>query len=706
MKVSKEDKEEFFIRRDVLDVAKIELKKEFVGLNDIIDEMIDLIEPWYLFPFGQIRPTIINLFGMTGVGKTSLIKRLFELINLKDNLYKFDVGDYATQDNTKLSYSFSEKLRNREKQQIGLIFDEFQLGRTIDEQGLELEKSGLRAMWDLLDSGKISILQSSYCGSKVYQLTLKLEDCVNNGSVEVKDGKVSKNKSYHEKFFKKEDDEDMEIELSSKKKKKKNKKNDRVEGNSSDGSLFIPEDFYWYIQDIWENRFLTERELSEYLKTLNHDSSIEFLNETMNKAFKPMEFDYSTSCIFVIGNIDEAYRMAKNIDPDSDADRFYQHSLKITLPQIKSALQKRFRAEQIARLGNNHIIYPAFSSKVYQDLIALELGKSVKKIKDKFDIDVKFDNSINEIIYKEGVFPTQGARPVFTTITSLIESYVGKIIRDILDLDEPISSIGWEFSGKSHTVYLFNKSVMLKELSYPVRLKVESLRESENNELQAQVAIHESGHAVAAIYGAGVLPIEIVSRSANMSEGHCAVEIPSTGLQTKDELEKDIVISLGGYVAEKLIFGEDKIANGTSGDFERATSIALEMAKSYGMLGGAPMLYGHKSTTTNSHWNSERVDGMDKLAEQIVIDSEKKCLKILEENKLLLLKLGEHLSNNSRIESSEISDFVVKYGNPIEIKDKDNYHNFKSTIADKLAEEEKGFRPKRNAASRVGVKLK
>lgn len=685
MKVLKEDKEEFFRRRDVLDAAKVELKKDFVGLDGIIDEMIDLIEPWYLFPSGQIRPTIINLFGMTGVGKTSLIKRLFELINLKDNLYKFDVGDYATQDNTKLSYSFSEKLRNREKQQIGLIFDEFQLGRTIDEQGLELEKSGLRAMWDLLDSGKISILQSSYCGSKVYQLTLKLEDCVNNGSVEVKDGKVSKNKSYHEKFFK----------------KKKNKKEDKSEdSSSSDAALFIPEDFYWYIQDIWENRFLTERELSEYLKTLNHDSSIEFLNETMNKAFKPMEFDYSTSCIFVIGNIDEAYRMANNVDPDSDADRFYEHSLKITLPQIKSALQNRFRAEQIARLGNNHIIYPAFSSKIYQELISLELGKSVNKIKDKFDIDVKFDNSVNEIIYKEGVFPTQGARPVFTTITSLIESYVGKIIRDILDLDEPVSSIEWKFSEKKHVVILFNEDKKVKEFSYPVRLKVESLRESESSELQAQVAIHESGHAVAAIYSANILPTEIVSRSANMSEGHCAVEIPSTGLQTKDELEKDIIICLGGYVAEKLIFGEDKIANGTSGDFERATSIALEMAKSYGMLGQAPMLYGHKSSTTNSQWNSQKVDYMDKLAEDIISDSEKKCLKILKENKLLLLRLGEHLSLNSRMESSEISDFVTKYGNPVEIKNKDNYHNFKSTILDKLVEEELKFRPKKGMAER------
>lgn len=699
MKVSQEDKKEFFRRRDVLDTAKAELKKEFVGLDDIIDEMIDLVEPWYLFPSGQIRPTIINLFGMTGVGKTSLIKRLFELINLKDNLYKFDVGDYATQDNTKLSYSFSEKLRNREKQQIGLIFDEFQLGRTIDEQGLELEKSGLRAMWDLLDSGKISILQSSYCGTKVYQLTLKLEDCVNNGSVEVKDGKVSKNKSYHEKFFKK-DDEEIDLELPLKKKKKKNKKDKSEDNPSSNSALFIPEDFYWYIQDIWENRFLTERELSEYLKTLNHDSSIEFLNDTMNKAFKPMEFDYSTSCIFVIGNIDEAYRMANNVDPDSDADRFYEHSLKITLPQIKSALQNRFRAEQIARLGNNHIIYPAFSSKVYQELITLELGKSINKIKDKFDIDIKFDKSVNEIIYKEGVFPTQGARPVFTTITSLIESYVGKIIRDILDLDDPISSIEWKFSEKKHIVILFNEDKKVKELSYPVRLKVENLRESENSELQAQVAIHESGHAVAAIYAANILPTEIVSRSANMSEGHCAVEIPSTGLQTKDELEKDIIISLGGYVAEKLIFGENKIGNGTSGDFERATSIALEMAKSYGMAGEAPMLYGHKSATTNSQWNSERVDYMDKLAEDIISDSEKKCLKILKENILLLLRLGEHLTVNSRMESSEINDFVTKYGNPVEIKNKDNYHNFKSTILEKLAEEEMRFRPKKGMVER------
>lgn len=678
MKVSKEDKKEFFRRKDVLENAKLELKSEFRGLDSIIDEVIDLIEPWYLFPNGQIRPTVVNLWGMTGVGKTSLIKRMFECLELEDSLYKFDVGDYASQDNTKLSYSFSEKLKNREKQQIGLIFDEFQLGRTIDENGSELEKSGLRAMWDLLDSGKISILQSSYYGTKVFQLTLKLEDCVDSGDVESKNGIITKNKEYHDKYFKDEEDEEEAP---------KSKKGElETPETKTQEDLFVPEDFYWYIRTIWDARFITDRELKEHLKTMDHRTSIEFLNDTMKKAFKPQEFDYSTSCIFVIGNIDEAYRMAKNFDPDSDADRFYKHSLNITLPQIKSALKTRFRAEQIARLGNSHIIYPAFSSKVYKELITLELGKSAAKIKERFNLDLDFDKSINAIIYKEGVFPTQGARPVFTTITALVESYVGKIVKDILEKDVKVKKIRWRFSRGKHKVDFFDKkgsAVMSR--AYPVKLKIENLRKSDGSEMQAHVAIHEAGHAVAAIYGANIMPTEIVSKTANLSEGHCAIELPS--INTKELLIKDIIISLGGYVAEKLVFGEDNISTGTGGDFERATSIALDMAKAYGMK-GLPMFVGHKNANTNSTWNSEKVDEMDKLAEEIILNCEAECIKIIDDNKYLLLKIGEYLSTNSRMELKKIKSFVEEFGKKVEIKDKNKYHSFKQTIADALSEEE------------------
>lgn len=679
MKVTQEEKIEFFRRKKVLDDAKIGLKKEFRGLDSIIDEVIDLIEPWYLFPNGQIRPTIINLWGMTGVGKTSLIKRLFEYIDLEDSLYKFDVGDYASQDNTKLSYSFSEKLKNREKQQIGLIFDEFQLGRTVDENGIELEKSGLRAMWDLLDSGKISILQSSYYGTKIFQLTLKLEDCIESGKVESKIGLITANKEYHDKYFK-DDRESSDDEVATPVAKEGNAP---IEEKVKE-DLFVPEDFYWYIRTIWDSRFITDRELKEFLKTMDGETAIEFLNDTMKKAFRPQEFDYSTSCIFVIGNVDEAYRMAKNFDPDSDADRFYKHSLNITLPQIKSALQGRFRAEQIARLGNNHIIYPAFSSGVYRALIELELGKSAAKIKERFNLDLEFDKSVNTIIYKEGVFPTQGARPVFTTISALIESYIGKIIKDILEGDKEVEKIKWRFSRGKHKVDFFdvNDSIVMTRM-YAVKLKIESLRKSDGSEMQAHVAIHEAGHAVAAIYGAGIMPSAIVSKTANLAEGHCSIELPS--IFTKDVLTKDIIISLGGYVAEKMIFGEENISTGTGGDFERATNTALDMAKTYGMQ-GLPMFVGHKSANTNSSWNSEKVDEMDRLAEKIILECEKECEKILEDNKYLLLKMGEYLSTNSRMELKKIKNFVDIFGKDVEIKEKSAYFSFKKTIAESLSE--------------------
>jgi len=695
MKVSKEDKEEFFRRKEVLKFAKKELKKDFVGLDNIIDEVIDLIEPWYLFPNGQIRPTIVNLWGMTGVGKTSLIKRMFELIELKDSLYKFDVGDYASQDNTKLSYAFSEKLKNREKQQIGIIFDEFQLGRTIDENGAELEKSGLRAMWDLLDSGKISILQSSYYGTKLYQLSLKLEDCVENGNVEAKAGKITKNKDYHDKYFKSTEDDD-EPAVTGRDSKKEG--NEAV--NTEKENLFVPEDFYWYIQMVWDNRFITDRELHEYLKTMDHVESVEFLGDTLKRAFKPMEYDYSSSCVFVIGNIDEAYRMSKNFNPDSDADRFYKHSLKITLPQIKSALQKRFRSEQIARLGNSHIIYPAFSSKVYEQLIVLELDKARDKVKEKFDIKIDFDESINDILYKEGVFPTQGARPVFTTVTSVIESYIGKIVKDILESGENVGAINWKYFNEKHYIdFLTKRGKKLFSKEYKVRLKVESLRKSDSSQMQAHVAIHEAGHAVAAIYSAKIMPTEIVSRTANMSEGHCAIDFPS--LDTKELFEHDIVTSLGGYCAEKMIFGEEKLGAGTGSDFERASGIALNMAKNFGMA-GIPMFIGQKSANANTTWSSANVDKYDVIAEEIINSCQEKCVKILTENKYLLLKIGEYLSTHSRMDECTLRNFVADYGTNVKTITKKEYHNFKEILEKKLKKEEKKFKPKKGIKQRYG----
>jgi len=131
-------------------------------------------------------------------------------------------------------------------------------------------------MWDLLDSGKISILQASYYGTKVYHLTLKLEDCIENGSVESKNGKIISGLDYHDKFFKSEEDGGNPIRVVLESKDGEEKKEPE--------NLFIPSRFYWCIQSIWDSRFITDRELKEHLKTMDEKESIEFLTDTINKA--------------------------------------------------------------------------------------------------------------------------------------------------------------------------------------------------------------------------------------------------------------------------------------------------------------------------------------------------------------------------------------------------------------------------------------
>jgi putative ribosome biogenesis GTPase RsgA len=69
-------------KKEKLSALKAQLKLEFIGLEQIIDEVIDLAMPWFLFPDAQLRPTIINMWGLTGSGKTALVNRIIGLQTL------------------------------------------------------------------------------------------------------------------------------------------------------------------------------------------------------------------------------------------------------------------------------------------------------------------------------------------------------------------------------------------------------------------------------------------------------------------------------------------------------------------------------------------------------------------------------------------------------------------------------------------------
>lgn len=57
------------LRQEKLDEAVAILKSEFVGLDDIIDNIKKSIIPWYITPEIIERPVVISLWGLTGTGK-------------------------------------------------------------------------------------------------------------------------------------------------------------------------------------------------------------------------------------------------------------------------------------------------------------------------------------------------------------------------------------------------------------------------------------------------------------------------------------------------------------------------------------------------------------------------------------------------------------------------------------------------------------
>ncbi len=79
------NKEELNSKNKIVDNAIAQLKKEFVGIDKQIDSVMENVRVWFLYPQLQSSPCVINIFGMTGCGKSSLVRRIAQLLDLEKN---------------------------------------------------------------------------------------------------------------------------------------------------------------------------------------------------------------------------------------------------------------------------------------------------------------------------------------------------------------------------------------------------------------------------------------------------------------------------------------------------------------------------------------------------------------------------------------------------------------------------------------------
>jgi hypothetical protein len=664
--------QEILLKKEKLNQITLSLKIHFIGLDAIIDEIMGLVSSWYLFPQAQLRPMVINLWGMTGSGKTALVKKLVELLAYEKLYIQIDMGEFESDSATWFKNTLTEDMEFLHEQPCMMCMDEFQFSRTLDNSGNELGKDKLRFVWDLIDNGKLSYIPSNnaFYLKRADACLINLMKAKEQGVI-IENGVVTANLDEFLEIFK-----NFYFDNYSR------------DGKTIDAGYFLSSDFIDGVFYLYNDIFTVEELIKDEVSQSDLFGIMDIILRGLKTRNATKELDLSKALIFILGNLDEAYGMSKSMNPDISADELHEATLKINMTNIKSALKKRFRPEQIARLGNNHVIYRAFKNEHFEELIRRELNRVSVFIKNEFGFEIDYHPSVHQLIYQEGVFPAQGTRPVLTTIKNYIEAWFGKIVIEVIDKKLKASTVEWSYENEVYTfVFKDKKELILAINEEKVNLKMDSLRRTTDRNLQAHTAIHEAGHAVLAVMTLQILPSVIVSKSAaEYADGFCLINFPE-GLTTRETLKKDIIISLGGYVAEKMIFGVENTSSGVSGDIKNATELANSAIRNYAM-GSDSVTIAVYSTNNNDLFFME--NKYKEEAMQLIQECEKEAEKLLEKHKLLLLKIGEYLTNHYKMEEKLLADFVRKYSDEEWIKTngfktKENYFSFESVIKEKLA---------------------
>lgn len=636
-------REDLLSKERILQKATQTLKKEFVGIDRVIDQVMASLSPWYFFPDLQEKPVVVNLWGLTGVGKSSLIQRLAELIRFSEKYYCFDMG---------VNGSRQQSVRDRIDEihaEVNnfpsiLVMDEFQHARTIEPTGAEVEKLTSRIVWQLLDTGKFQTTRTTYLIDSLYQLILQLDFLLNHG-VKVVAGRVVHKKE----FF------NAQMEVFG-----YGTEAERKDASDAPPELyFVPEVMHSPIYRFATELFYPSYNVKEIFRKLNGRQTIDFLQKVLDTALSPRWTDCSKSIIFVIGNLDEAYTMSNDFNPDMDADEFHEQSLKINTPMIKKALKERFRNEQIARLGNNHIIYPAFSRDNFNKIITMELQKIAKQMLKHHNIRLTFDQSIHELIYNEGVYPAQGIRPVLTTIQQFIKNNLAKILTELYLNAIPAGRVNFAFADSEILLSFYKHKKLLHTVAVRQELSLTKLRENKRDDMQAIVAVHEAGHAIISAILLHTIPEVVFSNTASQEQSGFLYSKFKWNYISRKEICNRMALYLGGLVAEKIVFGEENVTASAEDDIFKATAFVNAMLKENGM--GNHMIAVHAKTLNTRDYHDDFDMHIEKQAREWIDAASDLAEKTLKQQEKLLLRLADYLSDHRSIKKDRLRSMIMKY---------------------------------------------
>lgn len=207
----------------------------------------------------------------------------------------------------------------------------------------------------------------------------------------------------------------------------------------------------------------------------------------------------------------------------------------------------------------------------------------------------------------------------------------------------------------------------IEEATIKVVVGTEKKSKVMNDKEKKLTAYHEAGHAICTQYCPTQDPVHQISIIPRGRAGGYTMSLPTEDktYSSRNEMLEDIVVLLGGRVAEALIMGD--ISTGASNDIERATSTAKSMVTKYGMsdvLG--PVCYGSGNNEVFigrdmgqvKDYSEETAAKIDQEILRIVNNGYKACEKLLKDHIDQLHNVAQYLIKHEKMSGDEFRAMV------------------------------------------------
>ena len=229
-------------------------------------------------------------------------------------------------------------------------------------------------------------------------------------------------------------------------------------------------------------------------------------------------------------------------------------------------------------------------------------------------------------------------------------------------------------SAKEGRVYIQQKDIQRSFVKVGIGAEKKSKVVSEKE--KRITAYHEAGHAilfhvlpdVGPVYSVSIIP-------TGMGAAGYTMPLPEKDemFNTRGKMLQEITVSLGGRVAEELIF--DDITTGASQDIKQATALAKSMVTKFGMseeLGlinydhnNEEVFVGRDFANTSRGYGEEVAGKIDKEVKRIIDECYTKAKSIIEEHREILEACAKLLLEKEKITGEEFGALFYEEGSII-----------------------------------------